>query len=330
MATIGAGNTTLLDLIKAQDPNGAIAKLVELMTMRTPLLEYLAFKEGNLDTGEQVSTRTGLPSIAWRKFNEGVDASKSRRDVFTETCGMLSGRSEVDVELANVGGNAPAYRASEDQGFFNAFKNEIENGLIYHSTKANPEKFMGLAPRFDATANPGGGQILLHDGSASGADQTSIWLAVTGPESVYGIFPKGSKGGISYADMGVQYTTDANGKKFRAYCGDWTWKMGLVVKDYRQVCRIANVDTGNLAATGSALIQSIVRAQEEKIYDASAGQPIIVVNRRVASYLRLQALDQSKNGTLTIETVAGKPILMLGGWPVLRTDAILNTESVVS
>lgn len=332
MATINAGNLTLLDQIKRMDPDGSQARIVESLTQATPLLKDMVWKEGNLPTGHRISSRTGLPSITWRKFNQGVTPSKSRVDQFDESCGMASGQSKVDVKLANLNGNAAAFRAGEDAAFMVAFQNEFETGMFYHSTKTAPEKIMGLAARFDATTNPGGSQILLHDGSASGSDQTSIWLLGWGDRSVYGIYPKGSKVGLDSKDMGEQLVDDGSGTNatFRAWVTDHTWQAGLAVEDWRYVVRIANVDTGNLVATGNALLQSMSRAIEEKLQSTSGIRPCFYVNRKVASYLRLQALDSVKNSTLTFETVGGESVLMFAGIPVRRTDALLNTEAVVS
>ena len=174
MAVIGSGNPTLLDLVKRQDPDGSIAALVELLTRRNPILEDVTFVEGNLPTGHRFSSRTGLPSVGWRRFNEGISPSKGQADNIDETCGMLEGLSVVDTELAKLNGNEAAFRMSEDQGFLQAFNNEISTGLFYHSTKTAPEKFMGLSPRFDSTTTSlAKSQVLIGDASSSGGDATS-------------------------------------------------------------------------------------------------------------------------------------------------------------
>jgi hypothetical protein len=329
VATINATNPTLADLAQRMDPNGAIPTIVESMKERTPLLEDMTWVEGNLPTGHVFTHRTGLPGLTWRNYNQGVAPTKSRTNQITETCGMLNGMSRVDVELANINGNAPAFRASEDSAFVQAFHHDLEDALFYSSLATHPGQIHGLSPRFDLTSGTGGEQILLH-GSASGADQASIWLIVWSPETVFGIVPKGSKAGLQSKDMGEQLVNDAAGNPYRAYVTDWQWKMGLCVKDSRYVCRIANIDTGsNLATTGKLLIDSMIRASEEKVQDLNAGRAAFYVNRKIGTYLRLQALATA-NATLTVESVAGKPVTMLGGIPIRRTDALLNTEAVIS
>jgi hypothetical protein len=330
MATINASLPTLLDQMKLLDPNGAPAKVVEQLTKRNALLKDAVVIEGNLETGYQGTARTALPSVTWRRYNEGVSPSKSGKNQFTENCGMVEGFSVVDAAELEIAGSGPAFRASEDMSFLAALENEVETGAFYHSTKTAPEKFMGWAPRLDATSgNPAGSQIIKCDASAAGSDQTSIWLAAWSPETVFMMYPKNSKGGIVAHDMGEQLWDDGSGKKFRAFVTNWCWKIGMVVRDWRYLVRIANVDTGNLTATNDSIITAMVKAYHQ-LQDTKTGRLAYYVNRTVGTYLHLQALNNTKNSTLTIERIGGEPVTTFLGIPVRETDALLNTEAVVS
>lgn len=337
MATIGNGNPTLLDLVKRTDPNGGIAQVVELLTAKNPILEDITFKEGNLTTGERVSSRTGLPSIGWRRFNEGVTPSKSQVDNYDESCGMLEGMSVVDCGLAKLGGNEAAFRASEDAAFLQAFNNEVSTGLFYHSTKTAPEKFMGLAPRFDSTTTSmAGSQIKKWSGTASGNDSTSMWFVVWSPESVYGICPKGTVGGLTSEDLGKQLWDDLSGsagsgyqgKKFTAWVTKWQWQLGLVVKDWRQVSRLCNLDTSAMTKSDGFLIDDMIDAYY-KLNDPNAGRLVVYCNRFIGSMLHKHAMAKSSS-QITIEQYAGKPVLSFLGHPIRITDAITSTEAVIS
>lgn len=323
-------NPTLLDLIRQQDPDGRQARVIEALQRRTPLLQVLTFMEGNLETGHRFASRTGLPSIGWRRFNEGVAAGKSRVDQITETVGMLEGRSQVDAELVQLNGNSAAFRESEDNAFTQAFRHEVETGLFYHSTRTAPEKFMGLSPRMDATTGPYGAQIIDWSGSSSGNDQTSVWLICFSPETVFGITPKGQPAGLIPHDMGVQMVEDANGNRYRAFETVWNWKLGLCVKDARYVVRIANVDTSAIVGTDSTLIDSMIDAYHQ-IQDTVSGRYAWFTNRTIGRFLHKQAMSKAVYG-LTIEQdlVNGGSLNKFMGIPILQTDALLSTESVVS
>jgi hypothetical protein len=340
MAAIGGGNLTLLDLAKRTDPNGAPARIVEMLTRKNPVLLDMIWKEGNLPTGERVSARTGLPSVAngslaWRRLNEGVTPGKTLTDQFDETCGELSGQSNVDVELAKLNGNEASYRQTEDAGFIQAMSNEISTGVFYHSTKLNPERFMGLAPRFDDTTKVAGSQIIkAMDGlsghaTASGNDQNSAWIIGWGDETVYGIVPKGSQVGLYADDMGKQLVDDGTGKRFRAWVTYWVWKAGLVVKDWRYVVRIANIDTSGFTGAGTEIIDALINGVNQ-MQDLTSCTPVIYVNRRVNAYLRRQAQSAVKQSTLTLEKVGAYFLPHFDGIPIRVTDALTGTEAVVS
>jgi hypothetical protein len=86
------------------------------------------------------------------------------------------------------------------------------------------------------------GQNII-DAGGTGSVNTSVWLVVWGEKTVFGIFPKGSKAGLFHEDLGLIDAFDANNNRYRAYADHWQWKNGLVVKDWRYVVRICNVDT---------------------------------------------------------------------------------------
>ncbi len=330
MAALNQGNPTLIDELRRMDPNGAIAQMVEPLKQATPLLEDMTWQEGNLPTGHQFTSRTALPTLAWRKFNEGTAPSKSRSDQVTESCGMLSGQSVVDVQLAKLNGNEAAFRGSEDMGFLQSYGLTLESSLFYASTKTNPERIMGLAPRLDLSAgNPAATQIVKSGVAAAANANTSIWICCWSPDTMFGVYPKGSKAGLEHKDMGEQYVVDSGGtNRFRAYVTDWMWKVGLCVKDSRYLIRLCNIGVANIVGTGSLLIQDLIRAVNQ-LQDLNHGRLVIYCNRTIMTYLQLQSVDTVKNSTLTYDNVGGKPVLQFMGIPIKRTDALVNTEATV-
>jgi hypothetical protein len=329
MATINADLPTLADHASRMDPNGGIAKIVEQLQTRNTLFEEAVFLEGNLPTGHKFTSRTALPTIAWRRFNEGVSPSKSRTAQVEETCGMMEGFSVVDCEEAKLNGNEAAFRASEDKGFVQAFGKEAETAFFYHSTKTAPEKIHGFSPRLDSTTGPGGSQIIKCESAPAGNDQASMWLVIWGPDTVHGIFPKGSVAGLTPHDMGEQLWDDGTGKKFRAYVTNWNMKLGLCVKDWRYLIRICNIDLGSIATNTDTLLQAMVKATH-RVQDLKSGRPVFYCNRSVGEALHLQALNAVKNSTLRIDDVGGQPVTKFLGIPVRETDGLLGTESVIS
>lgn len=325
-----ASNPTLIDLVRAQDPKGGMAKIVEALTKRTPVLEYLTFVEGNLETGHRITTETSLPSIGYRAFNEGVATGKYTSGQFDEVTGMMEGHSQLDVKLAELNGNSAAYRASVDMRFLRAFKHEFETGFFYNSTAATPKKFNGLAPRYsNLSGTPYYRQVVDSTVSDDGGnDNTSIWLVCFSPETVFGITPKGAPSGLVHEDMGIQMVTDAAGNRFRAYESVWNWSVGLCVADAEAVVRVGNIDTSGLVKTGQALIDDMTTAYF-RLRDPSMGRCVFFVNRTVNEYLFNQARAMVSSSTLSIQNdvVTGKPLAHFMGIPIVLTDGLVNTEA---
>ena len=333
MAAIGSLYPTLTDVVKRTDPDESISQVAELLNKTNPILQDIAFKEGNLATGHRYTGRTALPPVGWRKFNAGVAAGKSGTEQYDETCGMLEGFSIIDEALANLNGNAAAFRADEDSAFMTALNIEVATGLFYHDTSTNPEKFLGLSPRLGATSgNAAAAQIIKADATASGADQTSIWLVGWSPQTVFGIFPKGSKGGLSSTDLGRQLITDGSGNRYTAWVTKYSWQLGLCVRDWRYIVRICNIDTSAWKAdlsAGADLVLSMLDAIAA-LFDLNSVQPVFYMNRACYSMLNKQLAKKATVNYLEYIERGGARIPAFMGIPIRIVDAITSTEAVVS
>lgn len=330
MATLSANNPTLIDVASRLDPSMNIDKIVELLAATNPVLNDMTFMEGNLPTGHKTTVRTGLPGVTWRKLYGGVQPSKSRTAQVTDSCGMLEAYAEVDKALADLNGNAAAFRLSEDKAFIEAMSQEMASTLFYGNETTEPEAFTGFAPRFNSLSAQNGDNIVNAGGSST--DNTSIWLVVWGPNTCHGIYPKGSTGGVQMRDLGEVTVENVDGASGRAqmYRSHYRWDCGLTVRDWRYIVRIANIDVSDLntIANTKFLVQWMIQAAE-RIPSFGAGRAAFYCNRTIREKLRLGILEKVASN-LTFETVAGKRVMTFDEIPVMRTDALLNTEAVVS
>jgi hypothetical protein len=329
MSTVGANKLTISDWARRKDPNGAVAKIAEILNDTNEILEDMTFLEGNLATGHKTTVRSGLPNVAWRMLNYGVQPSKSRSVQVTDTVGMLEGYSEVDKELANLNGNTAAFRLSEDRAFIEGMSQEFASTLFYGNTDTDPEKFLGLAPRYDDLSAENGENIL--PGGGAGVDNTSIWLVFWGDQTCHGIFPKGKMAGLNFSDLGEDTLQDANGGNFQGYRSHYKWDGGLTLRDWRYVVRIPNISVGALtkdASAGADLIDLMVQAIE-LIPTMNLGKPVFYCNKKIKSFLRRQ-ISNKDNVNLTLENAGGKHVMAFDSIPVKKCDAILNTEAVVA
>jgi hypothetical protein len=329
MATVGSNAATLHDWASRVEPNGKIAKIVEILNETNPILDDMMFVEGNLPTGHKTTIRSGLPSVTWRLLNYGVQPSKSRTVQVQDACGMLEAYSEIDKDLADLNGNTNDFRLSEDKAFLEAMSQEMASTLFYGNTSTDPEKFMGLAPRYSSLSAQNAGNILA--GGGTGSDNTSIWLVMWGDQTCHGIFPKGKITGLQHKDLGEQTLIDAASGKYQGYRSHYKWDAGLVLRDWRYVVRIPNIDISNLtknAASGADLVDLMVQALELPP-SLSKGKAVFYANKTITSFLRRQIVNKS-NVHLNLEEVAGKSVLTFDGVPVKKCEAILNSEDLVT
>lgn len=331
MATLGANVLTLVDHAKRQDPDGKIAKIVEMLSQTNELLDDMPFKEGNLPTGHQTTMRTGLPTVAWRLLNQGVQPSKGRTAQSTEQCGMLEAYSEVDKDLAELNGDVGAFRMSEASAFIEAMNQEMASTLFYGNSAVAPEEFTGLAIRYSSLSADNAQNIIV--GGGAGSDNSSIWLVGWGEQTVHGIYPKGSKLGLMHEDLGLVTVQDAvgiAGNRLRAYQEHYQWKVGLALKDWRYVVRIANIDISNLSGGSAADIQELMIKAIHRIPYANLGKLCFYMNRTCFQYLDLQRRnDVIAGGQLSYEVVDGKRIPSFRGIPIKVCDALIETEAAV-
>lgn len=334
MAVLASNALTLLDWGKRLGPDGKIMTITELLSQTNGILDDMIWKEGNLATGHRTVIRTGLPQVAWRLINQGVQPSKSTTAQADEGCAMLEAWSEVDKDLAQLNGDVSAFRLSEAHAFLEAMNQEMAATVIYGSTTTAPEEFAGLATRYSSLSAANGQNILNANGA--GADNTSIWLVCWGENTVHGIFPKGSKAGLTHEDLGlvtVETTAGIAGARMRAYQDHWQWKCGLALRDWRYVVRIANIDVSLLVANGgsqAALTELMIKATH-RIPSLQLGRPVFYMNRSVYQMLDIQRRDDTiSGGGLTYNDVDGRLTPSFRGIPIRVTDAILDSETVVS
>ena len=349
MATVGGGTAlTYGDWAKRLDDGYKVAVIIELLSQTNEILDDMLVVEGNLPTGHKTTVRTGLPQATWRLLNTGVPNGKSTTAQIVDTCGNLEVYSVIDKDIADLNGNTAEFRLSESRAFLEGMSQQVATTLIYGNQFVNPERFTGLAPRYSTktTANSNTAFNVL-DGGGTSNTNTSMWIAVWGDDTLHATFPKGKITGLQQRDMGEWPVTDSGGTNiFQAYREHFKWEIGLVLRDWRYVARIANIDVSQLTGVSAAnLINLIVRAlyrlptapvsattiqtSDTPSVRANMGRTVIYCNRIIRTYLDLQAMNKT-NVLLRIEEFDGKPVTTFRGIPVRTVDAITSTESQIT
>ena len=335
-------NPSFLDWNTRLDPTGQVARVIEILNQYNGILEDMTATEGNLPTGHRTTIRSGLPLPTWRRLYGGVQPSKSTTVQVTEACGMLEAYSEVDKAMADLNGNSEEFLLSEALPHIEAMSQEVARSTFYGDESVLPAGFTGLGPRY-GTVNPANANnafnvinFLGNSGGVGTPNQyVSAYLVVWSPETVTGIFPKGSQAGLQINHKG-QVTVEnsdsqtAGSGRFEAYRTHFRWDLGLSVRDWRYVARVANIDVtstagGLLTVAGQkALVTSMIQAAE-RIPNLNAGRAVWYLPRAAREALRL-GMVSNIGQNLTWDTVAGQRVMFFDGIPVKRVDALNTTN----
>lgn len=346
MATLGATALTYADWAKRLDDGYKVARIIELLSQTNEILEDMMVVEGNLPTGHKTTVRTGLPQATWRLLNQGVPNAKSTTAQIVDTCGNLETYSVIDKDIADLNGNTAEFRLSEVKAFLEGMSQQVASTLIYGNQYVNPERFSGFAPRYSTsttTASNTAYNVLSGGGVAS--TNTSLWIHVWGDDTAHATFPKGKITGLQHRDMGEWPVLDSSSNTYQAYRDHFKWEIGYVLRDWRYVVRIANVDVTQLTGVSAAnlvnlIVRGIYRLPTQPVsagtiqtsdtpeVRANMGRTVIYCNRVIRTYLDLQAMNKT-NVLLRIEEFDGKPITTFRGIPVRTCDAILNNEATI-
>lgn len=339
MATLATGQLTLADWSKRISPDGKIDPIAELLSQQNDILEDIVFVEANQPTSHVVTIRTGLPAVYWRAYNQGVPSSKSTTAQATEPCAMLESRSHIDAKLLELNNNSAEFRLSEESAFIEAMNQEMTGKIFNGNVGADLKTFSGLATRYSSTTAGNGQNVILAGGT--GSDNASVYLVVWGKQTVFCPFPKGSQAGLKSRDLGEESVQDASGNWYQAARSLFQWDAGMVVKDWRYVVRIANIDvsdwvgvTGTQASTASSNLIKLMMRAIARIPNFSMGRAAFYTNRSIQEGLMIQALEKSNNALAIQEALSqfGTKMnnLTFMGIPVRQVDQLGIAETLVS
>lgn len=336
MGVIASTNPTLMDVAKLKEPDGGIVTdIVEMQSQDNELILDSTWMEANGGTFHRSSQRIGIPEPTWREFYQGVQPTKSTYAQVDEPLGMMEARSQVDKDLADMATDPAQFRLIEAGGHLEGMNQSLAETALYGSVKTSPAKFNGIIPRFNSLKG-GGAEVAssenVIDAGGQSTDNTSILLLNWSPRTVFFSYPKGSNAGIAREDLGVNHHArppDGGAGEFTAYEEKFTQKAGLVVRDWRYVVRICNIDVSNLVGeTSAADILKLMTVAYHKIRSLQGGRPAFYVNRTILTMLDIQAQNKA-NVYLTAGNEESQAKLMFRRIPIRTVDALKNNEDRV-
>lgn len=340
---------TILDLVNRQ-VMGKQVPIAEMLSQANEIYDDMPFREGNEIGGHEFVFRSSIPAGTWRQYNQGVPYAKSTTAKARVGIGALEDYSQVDRMLAEDSGNMQMFRENEDVAFLEGMSQTIAQTTFYGNTAVNPAQFMGFAPFFNTvnTSTAQNAASVIDAGGLASAN-TSLWLMCWGERTVYAVYPRGSKAGLSMEDKGDTVPGfDSVGNRFEAYTSWFRQQMGIVPEDWRYVVRLANFDTTTVGLAGSnppdiyalmaqaAYLPPTLGKRQSGITrtdapnDSSPGiRPVWYANRTMRHYMDVQAM-RDRNVLLQLPDYAGIVTDTWRGIPIRVVDQIVNSESRVT
>lgn len=340
---------TLADLGRRFDPDGKLSDMAELLSQCNEMIDDIPYVEANGITGHLTTMRTALPNGTFRRFNSGVPYTKSSAAQVEFGMAMLEAYSQVDKYLASIGGDSAAVREKEDVAHMEGMSQQMSTTYVYGNERTMPEQFTGFSPFFN-TVNQATAQNAVNviDCGGTGNNNASLWLIGWGDNTVYGIYPKGSKAGLLFEDKGdVVPAYDSQQRRYEAFTSHFKWDAGLAVEDWRYIIRMANIDVTAAGLAGSTPPDLFAIMSKAVVRLPTAGRMVSGItktdapdrvapairlkwytNRTVRQYMDIQAI-RDKNVLLSPRDYAGQPIVNFRNIPIGVQDTMLDTEQRV-
>lgn len=340
---------TLADLTSRMDGAGKQTYIAEMLSQCIQVLEDLPMIEANEIGGHEFVFRTSIPAGSWRQYNMGVPYSKSTTAKARVGLGSLEDYSQIDRMLAEDSGDIDRFRQNEDVAFLEGMGQTMEQTVWYGNTAVTPAEFMGLSPFYN-TVSVASAQNAANviDGLGTGSSNLSIWLVCWGERTIFGLYPRGSKAGLTMEDKADTVPGfDALGNRFEAYTSWFRHQLGICPQDWRYGVRLANVDVTNAGLAGPNALDLFASMAQMLLFPPHLGKgtsgitktdapnepapgirPVFYTNRTGRHWMDVQAM-RDRNVLLQLEDYAGRVVDTYRGIPIKISDQLLITEARV-
>lgn len=344
--TIKGEILTLADVARiAKDPSAR--SIIEIMSLTNDIIADAPTVKCNNNTTHKTTLRDGIPMPAFRMINEGSPIAKTALRQTTEHTGVLENWSRVDKALLDLSTNRREVLLNESKAFIEGLSQAGAEAIFYGDHDMDEAAFTGFTPRYN-TLNPSDyvSRNVIDAGGISngppgqGTNLTSIWFVQWDNSACHLLYPDGTTGGIRSKTHESEILYDEEGQPFEGLMVHFQWYLGLAVRDWRRVVRIANVDTSdldNLVRDGislqdtkdSRLLRSMTYAKS-LLPSINSGKTVIYMCREPHTYVEILAGDRH-NTSISYETpVGGGPIMSFKGIPIHRCDVLRLGEDQVT
>lgn len=283
-------------------------ELIDEASLSTPEFSVLPWKSV---PGYTYSTlvRSANPVVSFRDVNEGIAATNGTYTNRTVTCKILNPRWECDKAIADACiDGAEAFIAKEALATMSGAVLTAAKQLWY-GTGNDAKGFAGLASQVDAS------MLSNNSGDTSNGCSSVYIVAANTPD--YLAWVLGGDGAFDISEVRLADIADGSNNRYAAYVQDGTFWVGCQLGHAKAVARLANIDSDH-------------GIDDDDIYDLLAKFPAGVKPSHIfMNRSNLNVLRKSRTATNVTGSPAPTPT-EVEGIPIVVTEALVNTEAVVS
>lgn len=318
---------TLLDITKRTGSDQAIGLLEETTTFAPELRTIM----GRPISGTTYkSTARTLPTVAFRKANDGSSTVKSTYSQAMSQCYIIDAQIQADKAVVEAEAKSGINQSVGDLLFDEAQGVLVATGItigaqFYYGTSLDANGFGGilsLTNTLSTAIGAGAPAPVISAGGSSANVQTSAYLIW---ENIKGLhFVWGNNMGLTTGEFRVQQVLGNNGLPMTGFVNNLQGWIGLAVNHTKSVARIANIDAthGLTDKLGAQLLQYI------PLQILETGGLRWCMNQQALFTLQNSRSAATLNDSNELK-YAAEPTT-LAGIPIMKTNSITNTEAVVS
>lgn len=299
----------LLDIKKMDDGIGF--DIIEESISAAPELRVIP-AETIMGTDMQLTVRTGLPTVAFRNYNEGSARSKSTYETRLFQTMILDHQVAVDMQLVDSAKDPARVLENHMVGAVEAAFRKVGTQFYYGGTTTGDKGFPGLLSQYNSAST----HVVDATGSTA---KTSVWMLRIARETIQFLFGNNTTIGMN-SEWKVETLYDGSSNPYQAYTNWLTGRVGLRQANKNAAVRIKNVGTDS----GKGLTDDLLYSAYQKFYDNMGAEPThIFCNSRSLEQLRAARTNTGSNER-------GVPATLPSDWnglPIIKTQQITNSES---
>lgn len=339
---------SLLDVTKRKGNDQVVGLLEDTLTYAPELGAIM----GRPINGTQYKTvhRT-LPTVAFRKANDGSDTVKSNYRQLLKECALIDGQIQLDKAVADAeASSSPGPEATIEDLKYNEAQGVVMATYItvgaqmYYGTSSDANGFAGInAVTSSLNAAKNTNPVVIGAGGTTASVQSSAYLIWENLQGAHFIF--GNNSGFNMMpEWRIQQVQGNNSKPMTAYVNNLQGWIGFAINHPLSVGRIGNINlaTDNKPLTDALVAKALsyIPLQMRAEYNANLngagpskfGPGLKLLMNPIVAY----GLQASRTATTDraggVDGAQAFPKLPSesNGIPIILTDSIVNTEAVLT